>query len=347
MVKEIVFHLGDRKTGSTSIQGALASGNWTSTAGTICYPSKGNHNPLAKSLAARHEHKFQKQRFNRVARKIAGSDADIAVISAENFESVNPQDLQKAITEYLPDFRENLRLIVYVRPHAERLVSGFAERTKQGGFLGSLEDFHELTKANNTFSYLSRLTKWRKVFGDKLEIRPMIRSLLYKDCVVHDFLHFALNGAEISWPKDSASNESLSLQDLALLRELQKTLGGKEAHKAAGIIGWEFARIISALPDPAPAEKLRLHKSLLPDVVKTYQKDATALDKRFFTGTPMADALAATKDKTIDIAQSLELADHVSGDELRRLTALSTLVAKMFAAEPEIWPKHLRNRKQD
>ena len=50
MVEEIVFHLGDCKTGTTSIQAVLARGAWTldGQAGRgIVYPAQVNHIPLA------------------------------------------------------------------------------------------------------------------------------------------------------------------------------------------------------------------------------------------------------------------------------------------------------------
>ncbi|PCI44584.1 MAG: hypothetical protein COB49_10930, partial [Alphaproteobacteria bacterium] len=57
MINELIIHLGDTKTGSTSIQKALVRNICQAPGKTIIYPTKNNHIGLAKTLD-------QKRRFN-------------------------------------------------------------------------------------------------------------------------------------------------------------------------------------------------------------------------------------------------------------------------------------------
>ena len=90
MIEEIVFHLGDCKTGTTSVQSVLASGAWESEAGQIAYPAKFNHMALARTLSVASEKQFQIKRFEKLRQALDNSDARYAVISAEHFEFVDP-----------------------------------------------------------------------------------------------------------------------------------------------------------------------------------------------------------------------------------------------------------------
>ena len=63
MVEEIVFHLGDCKTGTTSIQTVLSRGAWVSHAGPIAYPARFNDIPLAKTLSVPAEAPHEAERF--------------------------------------------------------------------------------------------------------------------------------------------------------------------------------------------------------------------------------------------------------------------------------------------
>ena len=196
MAAELILHIGGFKTGSTSIQAALAKCNYTVPGKTILYPgvaereglakSRGQHDRLARTPfpnqpVARH----REARFAAVARRLRKSDADTdyAVLSAEMFEYVNPQLLAAEIDRHFPEYRDRLRIIGYVRPHAERLVSGYAERVKHGFFLGSLEEFHQASSVKDKphhwgFFYAQRFARWKACFGDAFQIRPMIRDRL-------------------------------------------------------------------------------------------------------------------------------------------------------------------------
>ena len=148
----------------------------------------------------------------------------MAVISSEEFEDIDPVVLKAAVQTFMPEFADTARYIAYVRPHADRIASSFAERVKQGMFSGSLEDLHRQSSAGTRFKYVQRFQKWRKSCGDAFELRPLIRDVLYRNDVVADFLQFALQTEDFSLSGTPDSNQSLSLENLAIVRLLQLRL---------------------------------------------------------------------------------------------------------------------------
>lgn len=347
MPSKLIFHIGGFKSGSTAIQSTLAKKAYSCDSRHILYPglgakegiekTKGQHGPLADALApAKTTPAKQRARFGQVARNIAAGDADINVISAEKFEYTNPRLLAEAIEQYFPAFQDDLQIIVYVRPHAERVLAEFAERVKHGVFHGSLEDLHARTKLlsgpmQRGFFYHPRLSLWHQVFGDRLTVRPMIRACLEQSDVVADFFRQIL-GADVAFSLTEApqKNASPSLQDLAALRALHRACGEGERSAQQERAGVQLAQIFAEDP-AATATRLALHRSLAQDIAETYAEDAAALDRDFFAGTPMQEALAQAPQKAVEQPQSLDVADLLDAGQLRQVTAWSRILARIVA----------------
>ncbi len=340
MVKEIIFHLGDCKTGTTSVQSVLAAGAWKSpdgdAGGRIVYPARFNHIPLAKTLSVDKEKPFQDERFAKVREAFGTSNAEYGVISAEHFEFVDPRIVHDAIQRHLPDYADRVRLVAYVRPHADRLVSTFAERSKKGLFHKPLADMHERLVKDRLLFYTPRFEKWQELFGDRFTLRPFVRSEMYKSDVVQDFFHqvFAGQAFEITRPTDR--NESLSVEDIAMMRAIHvqlRKLGGdyRQQHQA---FGWYMSDLLGAVPYPGGGTKPRLHKALAQRVVDTYGDDAAALDAAFFDATPMSDALRAAPDKAVEQPQSFQARDYFGAPVRRQFKVWAQLLHRMMSADP-------------
>ncbi|MDY6859529.1 MAG: hypothetical protein SWN98_09325 [Pseudomonadota bacterium] len=345
MVKSLVFHIGDPKTGTTSIQDALAMQNWTCAGPSVVYPARLNDIPLSKTFYDDAHKGENSARMLKLAARLAASNADIAVISAETFEHADPADVKSAIKTYLPTYANNVRVIAYVRPHADRLVSTYAERLKHGFFSGSLDELHERIKSAGNFQYYPRFSKWREAFGPAFELRLMSRDRLYQQDVVQDFLSFVLGHTDFTLNDDQGSNESLSLEDLAMLREFHLLVRNMKMHKklapARMAVGWNFGRLLAEMPRKE-STRLRLHRALVPDVIETYREDAAQMDSAFFEGTPLSDALLDAGAKAVDEPQSCNAEDHFSKDELRYIRGWSNLIADMLKLSPEGIPAHFR-----
>ncbi|RMF41334.1 MAG: hypothetical protein D6754_01285 [Alphaproteobacteria bacterium] len=335
-MSELVIHIGDCKAGSTAIQKALHSGDWTAEGGkSLAYAGTGlrmkrdfaNHHPLANAL-------FQKAKFRRaphlyemLGREWAGCEADALVVSSERFEFVDPARLQGMLAEKLPDACAGLRLIVYVRPHAERLVSGYGQQIKQGVFTGTLEQFHDRTLGKRRFHFAERLGRWRNVFGDRLTVRPMIRSQLHRNCAAHDFLALATGTETARLAAASEANIAISLADLVLIRDFRLAAG---RGRRIDTINRKLVDCMEESP-VGDAPRLRLHRDLAERILRDYADDAARLDAEFFTGPVMSDALAAAVEMASEHAQSLDAATVLPA-ELHRLNRI--WVQTVLATQP-------------
>ena len=337
MVQDIVFHLGDCKTGTTSIQSALAHQSWTHPSATVCYPAQVNHIPLAKTLTTDSEKPFEAKRFSQVVKAFRRSDARHGVISAEHFEFVDPHLVDKAIKKHFGRDAAKVRLVAYVRPHADRFVSTFAERAKKGLFQGSMMRLHERMKNNQFLIYAPRFETWRSLFGERFTLRPFVRSDLYHSDVVEDFLHYLFADDQFALKDVAATNESLSVQDIAMMRGLHKELRelGMPQGKTNEQFGWYMSDLLAAMPYPDGPIKPAMPKGLAREFTTLYAEDAARLDEVFFQGTPMSDALQAAPDKAVAKGVSFQAEDHFNAVELRQIKVWAQMLHRLMAADPE------------
>ena len=340
MVKEIVIHLGDCKTGTTSIQSVLASGAWkTPTGGVgggIIYPARFNHMNLAKTLTVEEVKPFQEKHFAKLRKAFDESDAAIGVISAEHFEFVDPALVKAAIEQHLPEYADHIRLVAYVRPHADRLVSTFAERTKKGLFYKSLSAMHEKLVDKRTLFYTPRFEKWRALFGERFTLRPFVRDRLRHADVVQDFFHYLFESDEFEITRATESNESLSVEDVAMLRAIHRHFRqNPNIHQMQQqSFGWYMSDLLAATPGRGDTRP-RLHKALAQQVVDTYHDDACALDEAFFEASPMVDALQAAPDKAVATAQSFKAVDHYDAAQIRHFKIWAQMLMRLILADPK------------
>ncbi|SFH66736.1 hypothetical protein [Albimonas pacifica] len=332
MTDRLLIHLGDCKTGTTAIQNVLKQGAWSAEGLSWTYPvdpDRLHHCILASTL---HKPKLKASRapiWGRVNRRLAASDADLGILSGEWFEFVDPALMQRTLERFLPDLAPDARLIAYVRPHAERVLSSFQERTKLGQFKGSLDEFHDRVLGRGRFNYAPRLRRWREVFGDRYEVRPMIREVLKDGDVVHDFLDFATQGRPFTVDDGAGggmqANESVSVQDLAWLRALHRT------RQLPQQVGRRAARALQSCG--RPGDKLRLDAGLLERVRAAYLEDARILDAEFFGGGgapgPMEAAFDRAAETALETPQDVSPERWYDAGELRRIEAM----AEVFAAD--------------
>ena len=341
MTQELVFHLGDHKTGSTSIQSTLRSRNWTGGGVGVSYPVKNLHHvEFAAALDPTALPNVRDRILKGLAERVTELKEEVCVFSTENFEGVTPEALQGSLQTYFPTFAQSARFIAYVRPHADRIVSSFGENIKLGRQEPSIDSYFQLMLERRRFHYFSRFMEWRRVFGNRFELRPMIRSSLYQNCVVRDFMSFALNSTDFALIAEPDANESLSVEDLSALTLLHRQLKRSDlSERSAQAIGRNFGIALQSLARQS-STKLVMDKALYERVAKAYRDDAEELDKAFFTGQPMTKALSDYQAKTILAPQSLIPEDNYSADEIRMMLCWTRLVQQMSMIAPELWTRH-------
>ena len=343
--------MGDRKTGSTAIQSTLAVGAWACDTVKLLYPVRGGstHIALARTMIDADAEPQRQSHFDLIRREIDASQPDIALISAEKFESVDPEVLRDSLQRYMPEYVETARFVSYVRPHVDRTLSSYAEQTKQGLFHGSLAELHARLMRRKRFIYAPRFLKWAKVFGSNFILRPLVRDHLVNRDVVYDLLSITFGMAPFEIRTPPQSNESLGLEDLAMIRALQIRISEKPTTKGAGgksstlqhAFGWNFAARLAADPSTT-STKLRVHRDLALKMRDDYLPDARELDAAFFDGTPLTNELLAAPDRAVASAQSLDLADHFTPAEMRIFSVFSAQVSDLLKINPDHWEKFFR-----
>lgn len=338
MVKRLIVHLGDCKTGSTSIQSILAYRSWQSSSHTLSYPTQFNHGGLAKSLFTKSLNKFKDKRFKDISKKFRESNADIGVISSEAFEFCNPHLLNEAINEYFPEFKDSISLISYIRPHCNRILASFSEQVKKGGFNGSLSEFLDyFVDEKKRTDYFSRCQLWRQVFGSRYSIKPMIPELLSQKDVVMDFLCHCFGDNNFKVMAPTRHNESVTVEDLSILRYMHLKLLTSKGQRLIGQqrLGTHLSIILSQIPGVSRT-KLAFHKTLLDQVVEKHKDDAECMDSEFFSelNNPMQKSLEESSSKFIDQEQSLSACDYYSSETLRMVDCWLEFSRRLLVADP-------------
>lgn len=353
--KTLILHIGDHKTGSTSIQLAFAENRVRLKGKRVFYPAKLASNALGRQAVAYSRAKSAEERakrgkpFAQLAERIAGADADFALISAEAFETVPAAVTRDILDTFFRPVVDEIRVIAYVRPHAARIVSSFAERIKTGVLrlqTMNLEEFARLRHEVGEFDYLPRFSEWRRAFGENFQLRPMIRQELRNGSVVDDFIHHAFGGIPFEVElAERAANESLTLEDLMRLKVLHSHLRGKSKDLRLKV-GWEVARVLGGMEKPAQQTRLALHAALAREIRDWYLADARKMDAEFFGGASLMEGeLTRAVEEAVPAPVSSDPADYFSAEELRSLEVMSRLVSTLLEAEGVDWEAFLHSQR--
>ena len=351
MIEDLVIHIGDCKTGTTSIQSVLSEERVHPTEGGLVYPAVFNHIPVAAAL--RREAGPRARRFGKLAHDLRNASARTGIVSAEHFEFVDPQRLDDALREFMPRMRDQVRIIGYVRPHAERLLSSFAERTKKGNSFKTMAGFHKKLTTDPLLYYAPRMRRWREVFGERYTVRPMIRSRLADGDVVVDFFDFAFGRGAYRIEGPTRVNEALSIQDLAMLRTIHRRI--RQLNTSIGqqqqSLGWNIAPMLAEHSAPLGI-KPALHRQLAEDVAQVYRSDAEACDAEFMDGTPLSEALDHAVEKAIEEPQSLAAETYFDALTIAQFHGLADMFCRIMESDPKgfLWatrPANIRRERPE
>ena len=344
MTKTLVLHIGDPKTGSSSIQRALFDRYWDCPTVKMDYPPRLNAISLANALRSDISENSRAKRFNALADWADASTSDVLVVSAEQFSAVRPGLVQKVFAQYLPDLARTMRVVAYARPHASRLLSAYAQRTKVGGlYTDTLTFFDQLAGAGG-LTYHPRFHRWRRTFGDRFTLRPMVRSQLTDNDVVADFITVALQGAPFKLLERSEANSSLTIEPLAGLRLVQSVLTRAELSEGAKhTLGASVNQRVNAVA-AGKGTRLQLNSRIYKKLLQRCHPDALNLDRDFFGAPLMETELEKAAENTVKRRMDADAALYFRPQTLTRLVALGEALAAMLAAHPGEWDKDFQRK---
>lgn len=298
MVKQLIIHLGDRKTGSTAIQETLILHKAKQpNESDVFYPAKINHIYLAEAIYQPSKETDRARVYTDINAQLEKSDAEYGILSAETFESADPRILKALIDQYLPRYAKSVRLVSYVRPHIERLQSSYSEVVKIGAFTGLPVRFCEQVIAQKRWHYTKRIEMWKDVFGAQFTVRPFVRQALKNGDVVDDFFHDAIGDADFARAYRPTSNESMSREEIALLRRFHlQTKNHPGISKIRAPLGKEVARQLSLLTGHSRT-KFLAQKRLIQDLGASYAGDMASLDQQVWNAPLFKDSFDRSADR--------------------------------------------------
>jgi len=324
MSRELIFHIGHHKTGSSTIQDAFALNHVDVQGKEVMYLGRMAHNYLAQHFKAYLktgevlQGDDNRPNLNDIRSRLASGSYDFAVFSAEEFEGFNPKGFHRVLSDFMLPHVNSYKVICYVRPHVARTVSSFVEQTKLGLIQETLSEFHEKMMRTQRFVYDDRLASWNKVFSDKFIPRTMVRDCLQDGSVLTDFItqSFGADSAYIQG-MEVVSNESLSLEDLVVLRYIQSKISPLHA-RFPHHFGWHMANAMRKNTHKGPTTKIQIDRHTAESAHKFYTSDAKSLDAGLLRSTPvMIRELEKAVHDAVAEPQSLEISDHYSPDLIR------------------------------
>ena len=339
MARRLILHVGDCKTGSTLLQTMLARGDCVPETLRLFSPGPGVHSPLARSLGDRPQ--VYPARWDGIAQRLEKTDWDVAVLSSELFEFINPRKVARAVETHLAPLRAEITVLAYVRPHAGRVLSQFAENLKLGHDTGTFSDFITRFLKLGRLNYSGRLAAWKEAFGEAFVMRPFDRDHLLDGDLRRDFLSLVLAGAPYKLiDSGQDDNASLTLPDLALMRHLQRRFDGMPMDNRVAF-GKQFGRLLREQPQ-AGAEKLRLPRAVYNAFAETALADAATLDAQWLSTPVFVPALQAISNEVLEKPQDLNATSHHDVNTLRVAEAFADLLMRQMNDDPKDFSKRMR-----
>jgi len=214
---ELLIHLGNKKTGSTSLQGFLAKNQEVLDGRGVNFVSVGrrhiSHNRLFRPLRTEQAAEIWRE----IADEVAAAPNMVHLMSSEVF--FDPS-IAASMVNFMPDtLKAKTRMVVYLRRQDQYLEAMYKQMTKNGRVHAVPAEYVRLA-GQELGDYAAILSMFDQVAGpDTITVRRFERARLKDGDTIADFLH--LLGMEATDPEfvqpGGVANETLSRAATQLL----------------------------------------------------------------------------------------------------------------------------------
>ena len=185
VTKTLLLHIGVHKTGTTAIQYLLA--HVEPFGDRVLYPRSGrskvrdrnSHKELASAI--RKQPGCDEGCWDRLRRELGENPAEIAVLSAEAFSSLQDHEVERLRRE-LRD--SDVRVLVYLRNPLGFMARSYAQAVKSSGYPAPFGDFIRLDDRIARCNYAALMDRWVGVWGCdrvRLQIYDKVAASLLED----------------------------------------------------------------------------------------------------------------------------------------------------------------------
>lgn len=338
----LLFHVGDPKTGTSSIQRALWERSARHRSTTYKPWIELNAMDLSKYFLKKPDHK--PVMMSELQSWLQGCKEDLAVVSSEFFTGVPPRQLRAAIDRELPDFAEQCRVIAYVRPHSSRYLASYVQRSKSGVTIETPDSFFDAFSSMKMHQYTYRFRRWRRNFRKNFTLRPFIRRELLNNDIVDDFFGTVFGDSNFKLERRISENTSITDVSLAALLCIQNELisSGLSGHLRA-MAGSTIANFY--LPSlHQRGDKPWLAKQTVEKIYNLTAEDAQELDSRFFRRPLMFPELQKAVEQAQDLHMEVDVAAHFSMAQVSEIKLISGHIAEQIQKCSSAWSLHARHQ---
>lgn len=237
--KKLIIHIGDAKTGTSSIQKFLSENKQELSELGVLYPETGlwsaqgiaHHrlavclNPYARPLGK--DRDDPQEIYGRLRREIGSSGCSSAIVSSEGFCSFRDPASIRSLADAVCDF--NVTIVAYVRRPDLWVESWYSQVVKGPPF--SRKRFPEFLKICQDPS-LKVIADFVRVFGkSSVILRPFDKRKLYQNDLISDFLE--VNSVDIRLPERDSINISPCVEVTEILRQLNAAFDVGDGQRTA------------------------------------------------------------------------------------------------------------------
>ena len=236
--KQLILHVGFHKSGTSALQESFAAQRGELAAAGVLYPNIGRkaHHRIAWALTqkpwgwkARGGETTPFRHFSKMVGLVNRSGSEKILLSSEFFAELTPDQIQKIAGAIKG---REVKILFTLRPLVKLLASSYQQYLKYGTkadyveWLHSVLDEPGISKINPTFwkrhMHGDVVARWSEVFGAQAV------NVVIADESKPEFLFDSVNellGLDKDFLKaqSTGSNRSLSLEEVSLLLELNRT----------------------------------------------------------------------------------------------------------------------------
>lgn len=232
-MKTIFFHIGQHRTGTTTLQWFLNTNRDALLKQRILYPVAGkvdlNGNDYPRHFYLSFRDSSDKKTLQELSDEINHSEANRVIISAEGFCRASVNDsIKRNVFEIFDKLAEHkIKVICYLRPQEDFIESFYNWKVKDGWEHRNFYEFVDvfIREWKNYLYYDKLIEPFQSKVGSKnIIIKPYYRKKLYQKCIIHDFCQIAgikLQGFEFP---SSDRNARLPLASIEVVRRLNSLL---------------------------------------------------------------------------------------------------------------------------
>jgi hypothetical protein len=247
---EIICHIGQTKTASTSIQANLDRGRKFLAAAGMLYPKSLGQpkSSMVPSFAFQESHPKLSNVCNRVRdalEKEMSSGFNKVLISEERLFGLG---IARQMKENFGVYAKSWRILCYLRRPDEHIVSAYNEEVK-AGYVHSFDEFFKNRLRNKHYCFAARMERWVDVFGqDSVQVR-VFHSNAQQGTIWEDFAQWIdIDGSQLAIGNDARINRSLDQVSVEILRFLNGcTLNRPDLLKKFNLLGSDGRRDATAL----------------------------------------------------------------------------------------------------